>query len=544
MINLDVIKNRIFPSGLVISLVILICYFGFLHYQYNRNYGIDDSYITYRYSFNFADGYGLVFNPGEKHYGSTAAGYAVLLGVISKSIVLVSDYFGSDKNGILDLRGIIPVVSRTISTISLMLSALLLTIISWQAFGVSIGSLLGLLIVVTIFLTAPANLVVGHETYFFLALWLLASFLTCFSGRYYAAAIILALATTIRPDTLLFAGVLFIVIMAGHLRSKGVEFLIRNLSRPAILFIILIGIWFSIMWIYYGQPLPETKTAKQAQVVLGHWQIFSPTVIFNYLKQYLSVSVIALLAVGSIFPLLRYIIKLYKYNKGATVDELSIGLYYFSVVWIVAAVGLMIVYTAMGVTYWLWYGIPIWFAIVCIIPGTVRLVYDTIYAISPFRKWIASLSVIVLIAGLTAYDTNAILWRHNNMQGEPNQNTHIGSYDGAISILEQVAPEGTSIAMAEPGYVGFKLGPKYQLIDLLGLASPGVSRAIIRGEMDYPFERWSPEFVISSWKGKYDPTKRAWFNDVYELYSEVIHPHWTKALGGPYQIYKKIEHDK
>ena len=160
-------KNRGFSAVLKVTLAILVLYLGFLHYSYNKDFGVDDSYITYRYSFNFADGDGLVFNLGENHYGSTAAGYAVLLGVISKSITVVNGFFGSTNNSNLDLREVIPALSRVTSTLSLILSASLLIRISWNSTGTAVGSIIGAFIAANLFLAGPANSVVGHETYFF-----------------------------------------------------------------------------------------------------------------------------------------------------------------------------------------------------------------------------------------------------------------------------------------------------------------------------------------------------------------------------------------
>ncbi len=40
---------------------------------------LDDFFITYRYAQNLAQGNGLVFNPGERVFGTTAPGLALLL---------------------------------------------------------------------------------------------------------------------------------------------------------------------------------------------------------------------------------------------------------------------------------------------------------------------------------------------------------------------------------------------------------------------------------------------------------------------------------
>lgn len=538
-------KSRGFSAVLKLTLTILVLYLGFLHYSYNRDFGIDDSYITYRYSFNFADGDGLVFNVGEKHYGSTAAGYAVLLGVISKSITIVNRFFGSANNSNLDLREVIPALSRVISTLSLILSASLLIMISWNSTGMAVGSIIGAFIAANLFLAGPANSVVGHETYFFLALWLLAAYLVFFSGKYFAGSVILALATTIRPDTILFTGVLFFIMATTNIKIKGYILAIKDMWRPAILYIILNGIWFSIMWFYYGQPLPETRIAKQAQVILGHWKIFSPSIIYDLLTNSLTSSMGYMIVIGG-FLFISYLVLLIFFFKSSdpsrkttAINTSDINLFVFTCAWVIVGIGLVAAYTFMKVTYWQWYGVPVWFAVICLIPGLCRSINLAIISSVRFQKWAGILSASTLVGVFAMNDLSAFLWHYKNMKSVRHINTHIGSYDGAVSILQQVAPAGASIAMAEPGYVGFILGPKYKLIDTLGLASPGVSRAIIKGDMDYPFKTWSPDFVISSWKGKYDPTSRPWFHEVYTLHSEVTHPHWSKALGGSYQIYEK-----
>ena len=46
-------------------------------------YSYDDAFITYRCAKNWAEGAGLLFNPGERVLGTTAPGYGLLLGVLS-----------------------------------------------------------------------------------------------------------------------------------------------------------------------------------------------------------------------------------------------------------------------------------------------------------------------------------------------------------------------------------------------------------------------------------------------------------------------------
>src|SRR5262245_29668992 len=44
---------------------------------------LDDFFITYRYADNLARGLGFTFNPGERVFGTTAPGFALLLALLS-----------------------------------------------------------------------------------------------------------------------------------------------------------------------------------------------------------------------------------------------------------------------------------------------------------------------------------------------------------------------------------------------------------------------------------------------------------------------------
>ena len=50
---------------------------------------VDDPFITFRYAWNFANGNGLVFNPGEQVLGTTSPLFAILLGLVSKKVEII-----------------------------------------------------------------------------------------------------------------------------------------------------------------------------------------------------------------------------------------------------------------------------------------------------------------------------------------------------------------------------------------------------------------------------------------------------------------------
>jgi len=63
----------------------------------------DDPYITFTYAENLATGEGFVFNPGEQVLGTTAPGYAFLLGILAlpdaDSIPDIADWVGAAPPG-------------------------------------------------------------------------------------------------------------------------------------------------------------------------------------------------------------------------------------------------------------------------------------------------------------------------------------------------------------------------------------------------------------------------------------------------------------
>lgn len=71
--------SRITDSVFYLIIAILI----YFHICHNWLYGMDDSYITFRYAQNLRLGIGLVFNEGERYFGSTAMGMAIVLAALS-----------------------------------------------------------------------------------------------------------------------------------------------------------------------------------------------------------------------------------------------------------------------------------------------------------------------------------------------------------------------------------------------------------------------------------------------------------------------------
>jgi arabinofuranosyltransferase len=119
-----------------------------------------------------------------------------------------------------------------------------------------------------------------------------------------------------------------------------------------------------------------------------------------------------------------------------------------------------------------------------------------------------------------------------------NVNAHITSYVPAADFIRKANPDGTTIITCEPGAFAFRLGPKYEVIDELGLVSPNVAREIVKGDMDYPFMRWKPKYIIISWHGLYTPEGRPWLAQDYTPVLSFDGP-WWRSFGIVTHVYQR-----
>jgi len=502
------------PSLLFVVLVLGLCVFYVIR---NSAYGFDDSFITYRFADNLRHGYGLVFNPGERHYGSTAMGLAIVLAGLSAGLGLVG--FGD-----------IVTIARCLSAVSLalivfVLHRILMRLIGreWVAYLASAG--LGLYI----FVAHVSNGAVGHETYPFIAILALSAFLIFFEEQYLAGAVCLGISPVLRPDCVVFVVLTILILAARQHRWHDVR-------RKEVLVVSIVSGTLVILWvifttIYFGSPVPETMVAKKAQRLLGHWPLFRLKAIGEDMLRSLTVWLSVVLITGIIatcyggFKSMRRAAKLpLRVHR----DVLC-----WSLTWLLFAVGLVVAYRQFRVTYWPWYFYPIYFS----------LLFSTIVAsvdiVTQYRR--LSRIVIIVSLGALAFDSPTVIRGLAQWIVERPTNLHLGSYDPIVSYLRAHEPSGTIVAMAEPGNFGYKLGPRFTIVDELGLGSPGVARHILGGDLDYPFRRWKPKYVIVSFGGKMNPHERWWFDRFYERVGEFQHPYWQQQVKRGALLYRRFE---
>ena len=530
VINGAKILGRVLSILLVLELILL----SSLYIRRNTGYGIDDSFITYRYASNLMEGYGLTFNVGEKHYGSTAMGYAIILGGISFSVKTILQLFGIP----LTPQEIIPFVSTMLSGLSLFL----IPIVWIRIFDIDKYGLLSIvnigIFAIVLFTARFFNNFCGHETYFFIVSLLLGSFLLFFKRRILLSAIVMAVCTTIRPDAFLFWGILCVALSAYYVMDKNniLDNVIKNIFNYIIFYMVLLVPWILFTWLYFGNLIPETMIAKKAQVFIGYWPTFTfNDAIFKMLSG-LPRPIIFLIIIG--IPFMFY--AMFKYSK---LPAYTKTILFYSITWLAFAFFSIFFYSTFKVTFSEWYIIPAYFGMICCALSIIM------QSISYLNLSINKLTVpkgafvFVIIFGLLIYGTfdkkELAAWIQSN-----NSNTHIYSYNPLIKYIKNNEPNGTSIATAEPGALGFALGPKFHVVDELGLASPEVAKEIINHNFDYPFRRWNPKYVIVSWEGIYSPHTRDWFKGKYVFLREFKHEYWETRIGRGVHLYILREYNQ
>lgn len=241
-----------------VALVIALAIFGGYYYFVVTDWMMDDAFISFRYSKHFAEGYGLVYNPGE----DPVEGYSNFLWTFLLGLGAMADF------GIVWLAR---VLGAAAAVLTLLLAANAHRFIKHMT---PLASALAVLFLATsaVFLPWPTS---GMETTLFGLLILLALLVHVRSLRPESGAgwlvllgVVAACAAMTRPEGVLVTGLV--------LFDQGIESFRRRDRRVLYVlaaFAVLYAPWFVWRFIYYGYPAPNTYYAKvgmtEAQVQRG-----------------------------------------------------------------------------------------------------------------------------------------------------------------------------------------------------------------------------------------------------------------------------------
>ena len=424
----------------------------------------DDGFITYRYARNLAEGHGLVFNPSERHLGTTAPGLAVLLGLLATVSSTALIPLVSGALALAALSGALALLARRMRPDSWLL-----------AFAVALGLSCNRWLVE----------VLGHEG-FIVALLVLVALECVDVHRPTTSGVVWGLAVFIRPDSAVMGAV------------AGIETWRRNRRFPLALLVSVIVTTavaaLLLIWIA-GSAIPFSLQVKQAEaaapvlaVGAPYWQTFGA-----WCQRTLGLGGLTLLGLG-----------LWGWGRAAVRHDIR-ALAYLS-----PALAMVVFYPLVGVPFAPWYLVIPLLAVVAGAASTVTGLIERGSVVST----IAALALVAASVAPTAVWSTRLGFRPPDPRAEP-------MVEAASRIDDSALLEG-SIATVEVGFLGF--ATRRPVLDLMGLGSPGALDAVTSsGVADFFLER-DPAFLVANPTFSYildplitDPRFRSRYEPVFSV---------------------------
>ena len=404
----------------------------------------DDFYITYRYARNLARGYGFVFNPGERVFGTTDPGLGLLLGALHAVT-------GAP----------VPLIGSVVFSLCLVgIATLLLT--EGRRRGFVIEPVLGgSLLVASSYLWTNQ----GAAMPLAILLLLLASMLG--ARRPVLAGILAGAAAWVRPDAGLGVALLAVILL---MESRRVPW--RYLLAAGC----VIAAGLGLAWLYFGHPLPNTLGAKadMAAATPDSW---------SGLRFWLRGSVLIRRHFGIAWPAVLLLGAAGCWPLATRAGRPGRLLALFGLAVAVA-------YPLLRVPFFAWYILP------CVIVTIYGIAYFAGAAGSALAARVPSLRsaralFAVCIFALLAFTTLSRSWWF--FQGF-HPAAYLQSYRrGAEWIKANSAPDA-SIAYVEIGVLGYY--SERPILDLMGLVTPEARPYVLQNDYLGALKEQPTEFIL------------------------------------------------
>lgn len=429
----------------------------------------DDFFITYAYGRNLAAGHGLVFNPGERVFGLSEPGLALLLAGL---------HLATDVS--------IPWLGTLLTAVGLLATCLLITREASASGRLAEGLAGGTLVLATSLQWSDNG---GG--------WALVLPLLALSGTFAARRPVLAglgagLAVWMRPDAGL--GVAGLALLEWWRRRRPPW----GLAGAAAGLIAAGGL---LAWLYFGRMLPATFEAKLAMAGAdpGAWsgavRFWSRLVFF--LPRHLGAHWpwLAVLAVPGVVA----------WARGGGQGTRTIALY---------AAALAIFYPASGLPFFSWYVKP------CLLAALYGVAFGAGWIARIVAGWRWPHGVRLGVSGLVAAAVAALVatsalsasyrW-YRSYTGYPHQQT----YRRAALWIAAHTPPSDRIAYVEIGEVGY--WSERRVRDLMGLVTPEALPYVRADDIVGAFLLEPTEIVLFHSRGRMGPIVSApWFQQAFE----------------------------
>lgn len=121
----------------------------------------------------------------------------------------------------------------------------------------------------------------------------------------------------------------------------------------------------------------------------------------------------------------------------------------------------------------------------------------------------------------------------------PINNLHIYSFAPVAAYIKASKPNGASIVCMEPGALSWYLGPKYKVTDALGLASPGVGKHRMQGDVTWVYTSTRPDYIYYYDYSLQPIVKETWFESNYRLAGEYPSLYWEVRGHASPELYER-----
>ncbi|HEX4494189.1 MAG TPA: hypothetical protein VIE43_00850 [Thermoanaerobaculia bacterium] len=447
---------------------------------------LDDFFITYRYAQNLAQGNGLVFNPGERVFGTTAPGLALLLAAGHLLTRIPIHWLGTLSTG-LALAGIA-----------------LLLLAEAEAGGRRPEAWIGgTLLLTNTFLWACH----GAEGPVVVFLLLLAA--RWGEDRPLLSGVIAGFAVWCRPDAGLAVGVLGLLLWRER----------RRLPRWfGVAAAVVLAVGALLAWIYFGGILPNSWRAKQAEALgsAGTAGLLFWPASLGLLRRHLgtALSWTAILGVAGQWPLFKW---------GGRPGRLLV----------LQAATLTLAYPLLGVNFAPWYVLPIVIALLAGVAFAAGAAGRTAAAALEGRRlapWAGALLAVLLLApAVLSIGSHGLAWLRG--AGQP---VHFEGYRAAGLWIRHDAKPQDAIAAMEVGTLAYFSQRRVE--DLQGLVTPRSIPFSIAGDPAGAFLAKPTRYVVTRpglMVGMRKIVRRGWFQKSYQEVA-LFDPEsedWTRVYG-------------